>query len=262
LTDVLRLTKLVAMPSTPPGAERPTTAAATTVPEIIGHRGASRECLENTFAAFDRAFEQQADGIELDVHATRDGVVVVHHDSFVGYQRSGPGVDGHAPPHVSHEALSALRLLNFEPIPTLDAVLARVGSRGTVYVEIKGTGIEQVVIDCLDRHPGTRSAIHAFDHRISREIGRRRPTTATGILSASYVIDLPHMIRSAGARDLWQHTALIDEALVRDAERARARVIAWTENDVPRARMLASIGVAAICTDTPGAMRAGFAIPR
>ena len=52
-------------------------------PELIGHRGAPRERPENTIASFLRALDLGADAIELDVHATRDGVVVVHHD-FVG----------------------------------------------------------------------------------------------------------------------------------------------------------------------------------
>jgi glycerophosphoryl diester phosphodiesterase len=49
-------------------------------PELIAHRGASRECRENTLPAFARALELGADGIELDVHASSDGVIVVHHD--------------------------------------------------------------------------------------------------------------------------------------------------------------------------------------
>ncbi|MGH7617348.1 MAG: glycerophosphodiester phosphodiesterase, partial [Gemmatimonadaceae bacterium] len=47
--------------------------------ERIGHRGAKRELPENTIAAFKRAFDRGADAVELDVHATNDGVVVVHH---------------------------------------------------------------------------------------------------------------------------------------------------------------------------------------
>src|SRR5439155_7107203 len=50
----------------------------------IAHRGAKREFPENTLPAFQRAFERGADAIELDVHATRDGVVVVHHDAELG----------------------------------------------------------------------------------------------------------------------------------------------------------------------------------
>src|SRR5262245_21916718 len=51
--------------------------------EIIAHRGASREQPENTLAAFRRARELGADGVELDVHRTADGAIVVHHDAVI-----------------------------------------------------------------------------------------------------------------------------------------------------------------------------------
>ena len=229
------------------------------MPEIIAHRGASRDCLENTLAAFDRALQQGADGIELDVHATNDGVVVVHHDFFVRDNRGG----GRRPKifiaDVSYSELSELRLLNFEPIPTLDTVLARVGQQAVVYVEVKGLGIEQHVVDCLNRHTETRTAVHAFDHRIPYAIAALRPGTQTGILSSSYVLDTSHMIQSAGARDLWQHSAMIDAALVALARSAGARIVAWTENDATHAMELIAMGVAALCTDTPGALRSALA---
>src|SRR6476646_12003248 len=52
-------------------------------PELISHRGAHQTLPENSIPAFLRAIELGADAIELDVHATSDGVVIVHHDSNV-----------------------------------------------------------------------------------------------------------------------------------------------------------------------------------
>ncbi|MEP6765431.1 MAG: glycerophosphodiester phosphodiesterase [Gemmatimonadaceae bacterium] len=231
------------------------------VPEIIAHRGASRECLENTLSAFDRALVQQADAIELDVHATTDGVVVVHHDFEIRDNRSGHADGTLVIADADFAELSKWRLLNEEPVPTLDAVLQRMAGRATVYVEIKGIGIEQQVADCLARHPNTKAAIHSFDHRIALKMRTLRPQTRTGILSASYVIDVAHVIKAAQANDFWQQSAMIDEALVRDAHNANARVIAWTENNFPHASTLASFGVDALCTDIPGALRKGFITP-
>jgi glycerophosphoryl diester phosphodiesterase len=57
--------------------------------ERIGHRGASKEFRENTLPAFQRAIELGADGVELDVHVTADGVAVVHHDPGVRAKRPG-----------------------------------------------------------------------------------------------------------------------------------------------------------------------------
>lgn len=231
------------------------------VPEIIAHRGASRECLENTLAAFDRALVQKADAIELDVHATADGVVVVHHDFEIRDNRSGHADGTLAIANVDFSELSKWRLLNEEPVPTLDIVLQRMAGKATVYVEIKGIGIEQPVTDCLARHPLTKTAVHSFDHRIALRMRTLRGQTRTGILSASYAIDVAHLIHSAKANDFWQQSAMIDEALVRNVHAANARVIAWTENKFPHASTLASYGVDALCTDIPGALRNAFATP-
>ena len=244
--------------------------------EIIAHRGASRDRLENTMAAFSAGLEQGADALELDVHATRDGVVVVHHDPEVsagaitaeratGAERV-KGAEGDTGPNgrrliisaVDYTTLNAVRLRNGEPLPTLDEVLRLAAGKATVYVEVKGFGIEAQVIACLNRHADTQTAVHSFDHRISHNIGTHNALTPIGILSASYVLDLEHMINAAGARDLWQQAALIDQKLIDTAHSVGARVIAWTENDVQHAAKLVQMGVDAICTDTPQVMREGL----
>src|SRR3954452_18398025 len=61
-------------------------------PLVLGHRGASAYAPENTFAAFDLAVEMGADGIETDVRATRDGVLVLLHDETVDRTTDGTGV--------------------------------------------------------------------------------------------------------------------------------------------------------------------------
>ncbi len=230
------------------------------MPEIIAHRGASRECLENTLPAFDRALLQGADGIELDVHLTRDGKVVVHHDPFVR-RRIGKGPPTVALVSLDLEALHTHRLRDGQMIPTLDAVLDLVGSRATVYIEVKATGAEDALVACLERHPASNIAVHSFDHRIPVAVRARRPGTAIGLLSASYPLDIGAMIRPAAAESLWQQARLIDEALVREAHAAGATVIAWTENEPAHARALVRIGVDALCTDTPGAIRAVLSAP-
>ncbi|MEP6833442.1 MAG: glycerophosphodiester phosphodiesterase [Gemmatimonas sp.] len=229
--------------------------------EIIAHRGASRDRLENTMAAFICALEQGADAFELDVHATRDGVVVVHHDADILINAEDAKVPNGRRltiNTVDFTTLSGLRLRNGEAVPTLDDVLSLAAAKAAVYVEVKGIGIEVDVIKCLARHANTRTAVHSFDHRISHHIGMLNPGSPIGLLSASYLLDFTHLITTASARDLWQQTAMIDRALVKTAHRNGARVIAWTENSVQHAAELVQLGVDAICTDIPGEMRSGL----
>lgn len=224
--------------------------------EIIAHRGASRECLENTLPAFERALAQGADGIELDVHATRDGKVVVHHDPMVKRRAHTKGPAAVALAELDFEVLHAHRLRDGQLIPSLDAVLDLVGTRATVYIEVKGIGMEDALVACLERHPSSSVAVHSFDHRIPVAVRARRPGTAIGLLSASYPLDIGAILRPAAAEALWQQAHLIDAALIREAHAVGATVIAWTENDPVHARKLRDLGVDALCTDTPGALRA------
>ena len=59
--------------------------------EIIGHRGSPRDFRENTLRSFAQAFRDGADGIELDVHGTRDGAIVVHHDAATNSRQGDSG---------------------------------------------------------------------------------------------------------------------------------------------------------------------------
>jgi glycerophosphoryl diester phosphodiesterase len=77
----------------------------------------------------------------------------------------------------------------------------------------------------------------------------------------SYLLDPLAPLRDTGARDLWQHWELIDEALVAAVHGAGGRVIAWTVNSVGTARQLAEWGVDGICTDRSDIMLAAFSLP-
>ena len=228
------------------------------IPHIIAHRGSSRECLENTLAAFARALEQGADGIELDVHGSADGQVVVHHDAVLALEQGG-GIGGTAAIHdLTATELRRARLRGGHPVPFLDDVLDLVGRQATVFVEVKAPRIEAAVAALLDRHPTVRTAVHSFDHRIPTAVRALRPGTSIGFLSDSYLIDPAGMLSPTVPDALWQYTHLLDEALVIAAHERGAMVIAWTENDPVRAKLLASWGVDGLCTDVPATIRAAF----
>jgi len=214
--------------------------------ERIGHRGAKRELSENTIPAFQRAFERGADAVELDVHATRDEVVVVHHDPVLGVYAG----DLHHRPiaDLDWAAVSRVRLAPGVGIPTLEDVLHSMPATGTAYVEIKAIAIEHLVEAAL-RRADRRCAVHSFDFGI---IGRMRdiaPATPRGILLDRAAKDIETLIKAAGARDVWPEWSLIDRALVDRVHRAGSRVIAWTVNSRRGAEQLIAMGVDGLCTD-------------
>ena len=224
------------------------------VPEIIAHRGTPREWMENTLPSFERALQQGADGIELDVHVTSDGTVVVHHDATYRDLRVS-SQDRLTFAATTAADLRRVRLPSGDAIPTLDEVLDLVATRATVYIEVKAKAMENALVQCLAQHATSRVAVHAFDHRIPVAIRARRPQTVIGFLSASYPLNFNALLLREHVDALWQEAHLIDDALVAAAHAVGTRVIAWTENDAVHARALTAMGVDALCTDTPGVLR-------
>lgn len=222
-------------------------------PLIIAHRGASHAFRENTLPAFQRALDLGVDGIELDVHATRDGVLVVHHDATLTV-RHGEAIEVVPLVSLSAEQVAAHRLTSGDRVPTLREVFALVGARAVVYVEVKASHVEAMVAALLDEFPSVRAAVHAFDHRIPVGVRAVRPATPIGLLSASYPLDLRGLLSWSDASVLWQHGELIDEPFVLAAHAAGVQVIAWTVNNTSHARQLAAWGVDGLCTDVPDAI--------
>ena len=218
-------------------------------PEIIAHRGTPREHLENTLPAFARALEYGVDGIELDVHVTRDGVPVVHHDAEL--RAPGTPLDGVCIADLTAAELRAHELAPGVGVPTLDEALALAAGRARVYVEVKARDAADSVAPHL-RGLGDAAPVHSFDHRVARRAREIDGSLPVGVLSVSYLVDNVQPMRLAGARDLWQMWAMIDRALVDEVHAAGGRVIAWTVNDPQAAVALARLGVDGLCTDLPG----------
>jgi glycerophosphoryl diester phosphodiesterase len=219
-------------------------------PELIAHRGSPRRFRENTLPGFRAALDAGVDGIELDVHATADGTVVVHHDPQLG--PTAGALAGRPIAALDAAALLAQPLDETGAcVPTLDDVLALCAGRATVYVEVKARGIDALVLAALGRHPATRTAVHAFDHRLALLLSDRAPSVPSGILVDAYLVDPAHALRTARARDYWPHRLMVDRALVDAIHDAGGRVIVWTVNDPEDARALATLGVDGICTDVP-----------
>lgn len=220
------------------------------LPEVIAHRGMPREHPENTLPGFAQALEAGVQGIELDVHATRDGVVVVHHDPVVAAPETREAHAAPSPLRIDQLSFDELRRLDgARGIPPLAQVLSLVDGRARVYVEVKATGIEDRVIDLVEPRADW-CAIHSFDHRIVAAIRRAAPVVRCGVLMSSYLVHPLAPLRDTGALDLWQHWSMIDEPLVGAVQAEGGRVIAWTVNDVAVAATLRSLGVDGICTDT------------
>ncbi len=193
---------------------------------VIAHRGASWDEAENTPAAFERAIEVGADYVELDVHATRDGRLVVSHDP--------PGS---------------------RSVPSLGEIVDLCAGRIGLMVELKRPyryrrhDVVRRTLALLDDDP----VVVSFEARALEEVRRLRPRLRT-----MQHVGFGVSIRSA-ARNAWAAGFYDPRATPRAVRRAQAlglETAVYTVNEPARMRELAELGVTAIFTDRPDLLRA------
>jgi glycerophosphoryl diester phosphodiesterase len=213
-------------------------------PLVIAHRGASSIELENSLAAFRAAAGQGADGVELDVHATIDGEIVVHHD---------PSVMGLPIAQARTRDLAAMPLSNGEPIPTLAQALDVLGKL-KVFVEVKvlDPRWDDRLLAVLDRGPNPGGyAVHSFAFHIVRRLGEKRPSLPRGVLSEVPTRSPRQTLEDALAQTLWQERTTLDEQLVKTVHGLGAQIIAWTVDNAADVERMVRWGVDGICTNHP-----------
>lgn len=232
-------------------------------PAIIAHRGASAHAPENTLAAFRLAVEQQADGIELDVHLTADGEVVVIHDANLGRTTNGSG-------SVYAKTLTELRQLDAgswfgtqfsgERLPTLREVFELVGDQLFVNVELKGPGLLKSPLPALTVEIvrqfgfGDRVIFSSFNPWLLRQTARLMPEAKIGLLLppggiAGWVRMLSKLIVTPWAYH--PHYLTITPSFFERASREKRPVLAYTVNQPEEIFRLCALGIYGIITDDP-----------
>jgi len=225
--------------------------------ELMAHRGASGLAPENTLAAFRRCLEYAPQWIELDVHASADGAIIVMHDATVDRTTDGSG----AIADLTRAQIKALDAGSWkapdfagEPVPTLAEVVALVGEGTRLNVEIKGgpdlAHVAERVVAIL-REGGTlgQSMISSFDVSAVQVVPALTDEPALALITGN-AADLAVAVE---ARLGWLnlHHAGVDADLVRAAHAAGLGLCAWTINDLSRWDEFAVLGVDVFCTDMP-----------
>lgn len=240
----------------------------------IAHRGASGHAPQNTLAAFLLAAEMAADGIELDVHLSKDGEAVVIHDDTVDATTDGHG-------RVSAMTLKELQTLDAggwfgeryagERIPTLQQVFDAVAHRLLVNVEIKVESgyhpFEQeaeVVRLVEDNGLLERVIVSSFSPSSLRRVHKLNPHIALGLLySKPEPAMLPRLLKWVGVPYDALHPGLemVDARYVERARNDGKRVNVWTVNDAAEMRRMRDLGVDGVITNYPDVLRDVLAEP-
>lgn len=231
-------------------------------PRVYGHRGARHAEPENTLRAFEAAMKEGAEGIELDVRLTADGVCVIAHDEALpaGSRDARGPIDGEAPriSALSASQLAAVRLPSGERVPTLREALGFRSDTGAfVNVELKSDlpardKLVRAACDALEKYGAERILVSSFDPRMVRAVARR----CQDVPVAWLVHSGQRVLRYAPGWQLLGAVGVHPEATeplerISGFARRGAIVNVWTVNDPERARALADAGVDGLVTDAP-----------
>jgi glycerophosphoryl diester phosphodiesterase len=245
----------------------------TEVPFFVAHRGESADAPENTLAAFRLAWERNVVAVEMDVHLTRDGELVVCHDAGT-FRTTG------VRKVIRECALDELRPLDAgrwkgerwrgEPIPTLGEALATVPPEGRCFIEVKSGPETVAVLAEVVRASGVRPeqlAVISFQAETVAEAKRRLPKVKAYYLSgfrqdpqtgawSPGVEALIARAQEIGADGLdLSCDGPVDADFVQRVHAAGLEVYVWTVDSPEEARRLAAAGVDGITSNRAAALR-------
>ena len=222
----------------------------------IAHRGGplalNQPLPENSLAAISRALDLGVDAVEIDVYAV-EGELLVTHDRRLGRVVSGQGLIG----ELSLAYLREQHLENGEPLPTLGAVLALVGSRALLNIELKGGACaplvqQQLAQFCSDfQQSYEQYLVSSFDHQQLYQCLQLMPQVRRGVLIEGIPLDYAQCCVPLQAYSLNPHIGFITPELLMDARKRGFQSWVYTANHVDDWSYLARLGVDAVFTDKP-----------
>lgn len=219
----------------------------------IAHRGAKGYEPENTLSAFGKALELGCDGIELDVHLSRDGAIIVIHDDTVNRTTNGDGEVA----ALSLNELKKLQCDNGTEIPTLDEVFDFIDKKCLVNIELKGYEtwlpvailIEKSIAE--DNWKYADFLVSSFDWNALQELRKYNPKIPIGVLTQTdldLAIGFSEFIK---AETIHPYFHLLTSRNIAQMQQKGLKVFAWTINEREDIGRLESYNVDGIISDYP-----------
>lgn len=226
----------------------------------FAHRGFSGKYPENTLLAFQKAIEEGVDGIENDVHLTRDGVPVIIHDELVDRTTNGTGYIK----DMTYEELARLdasylfKDCGFQKIPTLREYLELVKDADIVTnIELKTgvfeyPGIEQKVYDMVKEYGLLdRIIISSFNHYSVLRMKAIDPAVKCGMLEESWLINAGAYVASTGVECFHPYFRNMTPENVAEVKSHGLEINTWTVNEEEYIREMFRLGVDSVIGNYP-----------
>ncbi|GAA4839205.1 glycerophosphodiester phosphodiesterase [Algivirga pacifica] len=238
---------------------------------LVAHRGASADAPENTLAAVQLAWEQDADAVEIDIHLSKDGRVMVHHDKDTKRTANGPKK------YIKETNSTALRSIDVgtfkgekykgekykgEKIPFLEEVLATIPEEKHLVIEIKsGMDVVPAMTSVIKNSEKEEQVIFiSFDFEAIVQTKKSFPDNKALYLCHYFepfgTKKLFHKVKEAGLDGLDLNYKIIDSSVMELADLMDLEIHAYTVNELTEAKRLIALGVKSITTDQPAKLRA------
>ncbi|MFF4016012.1 glycerophosphodiester phosphodiesterase [Streptomyces sp. NPDC001843] len=218
----------------------------------IGHRGVMGVEPENTLRSFVAAQAAGLDLIELDLHLSKDGALVVMHDEDVDRTTDGTGA-------IAEKTLAELRTLDAgdgERVPVFEEVLDAV--RAPLQAEIKDVAAARALAEVMHRRNLVpRVEVSSFHDEAIAEIARLVPGARTALIASRYGTDVVERAVAAGAATVCLNIRRLTLEIVEHARRADLRIIGWVVNTQDHLRLVRALGLDGATTDYPEIKRTG-----
>ena len=220
--------------------------------KIMGHRGSRNEAPENTLKGFQHAINHGATAMELDIHLTDDGEIVVIHDDTLERTTNGTG-------KVLDKSLEELKELDAgegEKIPTLTEALELLCSQDIeTQIEIKAAGTEGLTADILrkmvKKYPRMegRLIVISFNHFWLRSFHEMAPEFPCGCLLYGLPMNGAEVVEAAGAQGISLNVGLVNQEIVNQCHDKGQHVTVWNANDKETFLKMKELGVDFVGTD-------------
>jgi glycerophosphoryl diester phosphodiesterase len=219
----------------------------------IGHRGAKGHEPENTLISFQKAIDLKVDGIELDVHLSSDGEIIVIHDEKIDRTTNGKGFVN----KLSLPELKEFRIENEHEIPTLAEVFDLVNQQCLVNVEIKGKGMMKSVVNLIESYVVNKNwkyeqfLVSSFDWIALLDIHLLNPEIPLGVLTEHDLELAFAFAKFIDAKSVHSYYHLLSKKMTAQMQEEGFQVFAWTVNEHEDIQKIKSFKVDGIISDFP-----------
>ncbi|MFI9246490.1 glycerophosphodiester phosphodiesterase [Streptomyces sp. NPDC053086] len=218
----------------------------------IGHRGVMGVEPENTLRSFAAAQRAGLDLIELDLHLSKDGALVVMHDAEVDRTTDGSGP-------IAEKTLAELRTLDAgrgERVPVFEEVLEAVPT--PLQAEIKDVAAARALAEVMRaRDLTTRVEVSSFHDEAVAEIGRLVPGVRTALIASRFGPEVVDRAVAVGAATVCLNIRRLTLEVVEHARASGLRIIGWVVNTQDHLRLVRALELDGATTDYPEIKRTG-----